>query len=483
MSLRKRLVLSVTGLLAAACLAIGIALPLILRGFLVDRVDEQLNAASERALRYDNGDHSPDGGGHPESSPSGLVQPGQEVGTIAALSIDGVLTDCGWLDQDGAPNLCTVGVALQLAQITTPSGPTSVDLNHFGKYRLVAVETDDGLFITGLPLHGAYETVQRLVLIELAVAGIVLVVAAAASAGLIGRMLAPLRRVADTAQRVSDLPLHEGDVQLAERVSPRDADPRTEVGQVGQALNQMLSHVESALDARQQSEQRVRSFVADASHELRTPLAAIRGYAELARRSRDAVPGDVAHALSRVESESVRMTSLVEDLLLLARLDAGRPLERKPVDLADLIVDTVSDAHAAGPDYRWNLELPDDEVVVIGDRARLHQVLANLLANARTHTPPGTVVTTSLSRSEDGRSAVISVLDNGPGIPEKMLPSVFDRFARGDSSRSREKGSTGLGLAIVSAVAGSHGGTVTVESCPGHTLFTVTLPLDPGPRP
>ena len=215
-------------------------------------------------------------------------------------------------------------------------------------------------------------------------------------------------RVAATAARVAELPLDRGEVALSERVPEADTDPRTEVGQVGAALNRMLDHVAAALAARQASETRVRQFVADASHELRTPLAAIRGYAELTRRGRDAVPPDVAHALGRVESESARMT------------DAGRgpaaagPAGRRPaagpateVDLSALVVDAVSDAHAAGPEHRWRLDLPDEAATVRGDAARLHQVLANLLANARTHTPPGTTVTGS--RSAHGDRAVLTV--------------------------------------------------------------------------
>jgi two-component system OmpR family sensor kinase len=257
------------------------------------------------------------------------------------------------------------------------------------------------------------------------------------------------------------------------RVPERDTDTRTEIGQVGSAVNQMLGHVSKALVARQASEMRVRQFVADASHELRTPLAAIRGYAELARREEDDTEG-VAHALRRVESESARMTTLVDDLLLLARLDSGRPLSQEEVDLTLVVVDAVSDAQVAGPTHRWQLDLPEEPVTTTGDPARLHQVLANLLANARTHTPAGTTVWCGL-RTEADRS-VVTVTDNGPGIPAALQPEIFNRFVRGDSSRSRAAGSTGLGLAIVAAVVAAHHGTVSVESRPGMTTFTVYLP-------
>jgi two-component system OmpR family sensor kinase len=271
---------------------------------------------------------------------------------------------------------------------------------------------------------------------------------------------------------VAELPLDRGEVALSVRVP--DVNPRTEVGQVGAALNRMLGHVAAALAARQASETRVRHFVADASHELRTPLTAIRGYAELTGRFRDSVPPDVAYAMRRVHSEAARMTTLVEDLLLLARLDSGRPLEQEPVDLSRLVIDAVSDAHVAARDHSWRLDLPDEPVTITGDPARLHQVLANLLANARTHTPTGTTVATSVRTIGD--QVAVSVVDDGPGIPAKLLPEVFDRFARGDTSRSRVAGSTGLGLAIVAAVVEAHHGGVEVASRPGHTAFTVRLP-------
>jgi two-component system OmpR family sensor kinase len=236
----------------------------------------------------------------------------------------------------------------------------------------------------------------------------------------------------------------------------------------------MLANIANALSAREASERKVRTFVADASHELRTPLASIRGYAELTRRGGHELPDDVVRAMGRIESESVRMTSLVEDLLLLARLDDGRELESAPVDLTGLLADAVSDAQAAGQDHTWALEIPDEPVVVSGDAPRLHQVLVNLLGNARTHTPAGTSVTASI-RTEAGR-AIITVMDDGPGIADDLQPTLFERFVRGDSSRSRAAGSTGLGLAIVAAVVEAHGGTVGVASEPGATTFTVTLP-------
>ena len=276
----------------------------------------------------------------------------------------------------------------------------------------------------GLPSGPVRATVFRLAIVITLVSLAGLLAATLVGAAFIRRTLRPLQRVAATATRVSQLPLDRGEVALAVRVPAPDTDPGTEVGQVGAALNHMLEHVAAALTARQASETRVRQFVADASHELRTPLAVIRGYAELSRRGTEQVPPDVAHALRRVESEAVRMTVLVEDLLLLARLDAGRPVERGDVDLSALVIDALSDAHAAGPDHRWSLDLPTDSidpVVVTGSAAQLHQVVANLLANARVHTPPGTDVRISLSRQDEsvGRPpvAVIEVADNGPGVP------------------------------------------------------------------
>jgi two-component system, OmpR family, sensor kinase len=287
-----------------------------------------------------------------------------------------------------------------------------------------------------------------------------------------------------------------------------DIDPRTEVGQVGAAFNRMLFHVERALSRRAASEARLRRFAADASHELRTPLSAIRGYAELALRHRGPVPEDVTHALTRVQSESARMSVLVDDLLLLARLDAGRPLEREPVDLSRLVIDVTSDARVARREHHWRLDLPSDPILVRGDEHRLHQVLANLMSNAGKHTPPGSTVSVALrvdeapGTSSDSWSAPdggmvergvrpaaprveLSITDDGAGIPPELLPDLFERFTRADTSRARDLDaagkSTGLGLAIVDAVVAAHGGSITVTSRPGRTRFAIYLPLLPEP--
>ncbi len=339
---------------------------------------------------------------------------------------------------------------------------------------MIASRAPDGaVLVSGLPLSSVTNTLHQVAAAELAVFLAALLITGVIGTAWVRASLRPLRRVAATATRVTQLPLSSGEVSMPERVP--DANPATEVGQVGAAFNRMLGHVESALARREASENRLRMFAADASHELRTPLAAIRGYAELARRHPGPLPAEVAHALSRVESESARMSVLVDELLLLARLDAGRPLASEPVDMTRLVIDVASDARVAARGHRWQLELPDEPVMVRGDDLRLHQVLANLLSNAAKHTPAGTVVTVSLTSAAG--TAILSVTDNGPGIAPELLPDIFERFVRGDSSRSRTAGSSGLGLAIVHAVAVAHGGSATVDSHQGETRFTITLPI------
>jgi two-component system OmpR family sensor kinase len=463
-------------LVAVVCIVIGLATVLSLRAFLISQLDTQLSHTAQGPPGRP-GDGPPVCGSAtapPDPFPRGLPPNSIDANFDSGGVISGFMFTTDLCQQP----LSTTDVAA-IAPSTQLGVPYTRQIGSLGEYRLVATLThppvgQEFIEVFGLPMTSVNQTMTQTGLVFGGAAGLVLVAAGLAGTAIVRRTLRPLRRVAETASRVAELELDRGDVALSVRVPDADTDPDTEVGQVGAALNRMLGHIGAALSARQASETRVRQFVADASHELRTPLAAIRGYAELTRRSGDDVPPNVAHAIRRVESESARMTLLVNDLLLLARLDSGRPLDSEQVDMSRLVVDAVSDAHIAGPRHAWRLALPPDPVVITGDTQRLHQVLANLLSNARTHTPPGTTVTTGLA-TQNGH-VVLTVADDGPGIPPEVLPEAFERFARADTSRSRSAGSTGLGLAIVAAVVAAHDGSVGVTSVPGDTVFTVRLP-------
>ncbi|MGW2843477.1 sensor histidine kinase [Streptomyces sp. NPDC001274] len=550
-TLRTRLVVSAVTLIAVVASVIGSVTTIAYRSYLYGKLDDQLHAVAVRAGKPPGGGGPVPGGGIPQPhDPLAFVDVrGLPVGAFGAvLAGDGKVTASRVVVESGTGTGTGTGTgfgagyesggrpmtgaqlsALAAAGIVAGDGARGVDLPGLGANRVEAVVDPLGnTLLVGLPAAEVGAALTTLIVVEVCVTAAGLIAAGLAGAAIVGVALRPLRRIAATATLVSELPLHSGEVAPLERVPQAQADPRTEVGQVGAALNRMLDHVGSALAARQRSETRVRQFVADASHELRTPLASIRGYAELTRRGGEETGPDTRHALGRIESEAERMTGMVEDLLLLARLDSGRPLGRERTDLSSLVVDAVSDARAAdtgargpaqvgahgraGPGVRepggaapagapaadtgapagarrpgptgeerfdvhhWRLDLPDEPVTVQGDPTRLHQVLVNLLANARTHTPPGTTVTTRV-RPDAGRARVVlEVEDDGPGIPSGLLPHVFERFARGDASRSRGAGSTGLGLAIVQAVVAAHGGRVAVESVPGRTVFAVHLP-------
>jgi two-component system OmpR family sensor kinase len=478
-TLRGRLIAGLLGLLALACATVGVVTYTHLHSVLISQLDTELSSAS---LRYggclqgqppQNGQAPPDSYGH---EPSSCANQQATAVFTAVIKSDGGISD-PYLASDNGPYACHLTAADQSAIAAVPVGrAVTVDLATKGSYRMIASTGSDGtLLVTGLPLSPVTHTLRQVALAEIAVFLAALLITGVIGTVWVRASLRPLRRVAATATRVTELPLATGEVSLPERVP--DADPRTEVGQVGAAFNRMLGHVESALARREASENRLRTFAADASHELRTPLAAIRGYAELARRSPEAVPPDIAHALGRVESESARMSELVDELLLLAQLDAGRPLASEPVDLTRLAIDVSSDARAAAPSHGWQLDLPDEPIIVRGDEQRLHQVLANLLANAARHTPTGTAVSVAVSARPG--EAVVTVTDDGPGIPPDLQADIFERFVRGDSSRSRAAGSSGLGLAIVRAVTAAHGGRAEVTSRPGETRFTITLPLAP----
>lgn len=512
-TLRTRLVVAAVSLIAVVAAAIGSVTAIAFHSYMYDKLDDQLHSVAVRAERPPGPLPVPDA--LREAGPLGFVGGGgQPLGTFGALVGDDgdvtaskVVEDSGLRSQESAKPLTgQQRRALEAEAPETGEGTRSVELPGLGGYRVEAATTAEGrTVLVGIPTAEVSGALNTLILVEVCVTAAGLIAASLAGTVLVGVAMRPLRRVAATATRVAELPLHSGEVALLERVPDAEADPRTEVGQVGAALNRMLGHVGSALAVRQESETRVRQFVADASHELRTPLASIRGYAELTRRVTGREPSDsgsvTRHALGRIESEADRMTGLVEDLLLLARLDAGRPLSYESTDLLPLVVDAVSDARVADAAavadalHHWRLDLPDEPagpVTVRADPARLQQVLVNLLANARTHTPPGTTVTVSVRPSERaGEPVTLEVRDDGPGIPAELLPHVFERFARGDASRSRgdatdkatgtTTGSTGLGLAIVQAVVSAHGGRVRVDSAPGRTVFAVELPAEAGP--
>ncbi|MDP9882724.1 two-component system OmpR family sensor kinase [Sinomonas atrocyanea] len=477
--LRTKLVLVVMLLLVGICTVVGTLLYATMDRVLTQQLDGQLAQASHRAVEFG-------------TASSGLRRdpldaPGQGAGTLSARISNGVLVTSGLRTADGKIVSITQSDADALASIPVggqgPGGPpgggaTGAVDRHLspGSFRLVAIQVPNGdVVVTGLPLASMQATLGSLVLttVTVSLGGLVLV-------GLLGtviirRTMKPLDELSRVAGQVAQLPLEAGEVALAVRVPDSASNPGTEVGQVGNALNRMLDNVAGALEARQASETKVRQFVADASHELRTPLTAIRGYTDMLRLT-EPLTEQGAESLGRVESQSLRMSRLVEDLLTLARLDEGQPLKRGPVDLTQLLVETVTDQKVIAPDHVWRLELPEEPVEITADGAKLHQVLVNLLSNARKHTPAGTTVTAAAGRSATGE-AVLTVTDNGPGIPPDLRDTVFSRFTRADKARtSTGEGSTGLGLSIVDAIVKAHGGSIDVTSRPGRTEFAVYLP-------
>ncbi|MGW6889018.1 sensor histidine kinase [Streptomyces chartreusis] len=473
-TLRARLTVGLVVLLAVSCAAVGVAVVIELNGFLTRRLDEQLAEAGPRfpaSLEHSGAlpdDHDGDERGDTRR---------QATGTFGARLLDGAVTHAAVVRTAGTLNVkLTARDAGELAKVPVNGTGHTVDLSDLDDYRVVASRGVDGdVLITGLPLEPVEAAVHRLELVAGIVFGAALAIAGLAGALWVQWSLRPLSRVVETATRVSELPLASGEVTLPPRAL--QSDQRSEVGRVAGAFDRMLGHVEDALTKRHTSEERLRRFAADASHELRTPVASVRGHAELALLHPGPVPPEVTRALERIAAESTRMGEMVDEMLLLARLDAGRALQRDTVDLTRLVLDAVTDARAAGLGHHWTLELPKEPLTVTGDEHRLHQMLANLLANARIHTPEGTQVTVSLE--SDSGTAVLIVQDNGPGVPEDVAPGVFERFTRADHRRTADTGA-GLGLSIVAAVSKAHEGTVSLESRPGSTTFTVRLPMRGG---
>lgn len=470
-TLRARLTIGMAVVLLAAFAVAGVATTLSLRHFLLDRLDAQLASAGGRfSASLEHGQVAPGGDDGDADNAIG----GQSVGTLGVRIVGHRITDAAVIGDDGRNGIPSFSARdrAELEALSARSGPSTIHLHALGDYRVRAVAGRDGdVQITGLPMRGVDDVLGRLVVIESVLFVVVVLVSGAVTGLVVSRTLRPLRRVADTALHVSELPLTEAATRLPDGIAP--AEPRTEVDQVSVAFDHMLDHLRRALAARDHTENQLRRFVADASHELRTPLATIKAYSEFAARSGEALPPNTATALMRIDAAASRMATLVDDLLLLARLDSGRPLAQETVDLSQLVLDAVDDARTAAADRHWHLNLPAEPIEVVGDEHRLHQVLANLLGNARVHTPAGTTVTTTLSVAPG--DVTLEVCDDGPGVPEDLQPDLFDRFTRADEARAGH-GSSGLGLAIVRGIVTAHDGSIEVSSRPGRTVFSVVLP-------
>jgi len=467
-SLRTRLTILLFAMVMIACAAVGVATSVVIRNFLTSRLDHDLMLAGSRyAISLEHNDNDVDN--HPET---GTV--GQPVGTLGARLLNGMITAAGVVSDSRSPVAVSAADRAGIVDLAT-SGATEATV-HFpglGSYRvLVARGADGDVLVTGLPERPVDEVVEVLAWTELVVFLVVAVIIGLIGGFAVRRSLRPLQRVTATALRVSELPLATGEVALTERV-PGD-DEATEVGRVAAAVNHMLTQVETAFTERQRSENRLRQFIADASHELRTPLAIVRSHAELIELESADYSESVQASLRSIDSGARRMGRLVDDLLLLARLDSGLPLETVEVDLTRLVLESVADAGVLAEDHRWAMELPEEPVLVRGDPERIQQVLTNVLTNAHVHTPPGTTVSVSLAVSG---VAWLDIVDDGPGIAQELLPRVRERFATGRYPRS--SGNSGLGLAIVAGVVQAHGGELTIDSHPGQTHVRIGIPLAP----
>jgi two-component system OmpR family sensor kinase len=459
LTLRLRLSIMAIVLLGVGMIVAGVATRVELRSFLLDRVDGQLNSAQQPVLAYFiRGDTDPGA----QDQVLGMLTTGSYAAVLSAQDRIVVSQRFG----SGAPSKTLAATAIQghdgvstingyrVAVLSSTSGPGPT------------LRTGNRLVIM-MPLTDVESTLNRLALLELIV-GLAVVAGVAIIAYLIVRReLRPLERIEETAAAIA-----AGD--LSRRVD--EPNQATEVGSLARSLNAMLSQIEFAFDERRRSEARLRRFVADASHELRTPLTSVRGFAELFRRGAAGRPDDLALAMRRIESEAQRMGVLVEDLLLLANIDQGRPLAQDRFDLRPMLAEMVCDHELLHPGWPIRFVSTGDGEV-LGDELRIRQTVANLLANARAHTPAGTEVVVRLATV--GRERVIEVKDSGPGIPEEHLDHVFERFFRVDPSRTRASGGSGLGLSIVAAIAEAHGGRAEVSRGEGGGVtFRIALPVD-----
>ena len=486
MSLRARLTIGVMVLLVAVFAVMGVAMARSTQSALIEQTDLALHKQADRVNGQKPKDQpgpEDDRAASPEANDGNKPPAGPDDGTgsdnygggqqsLATFVVDAsgnvlYASPSGYADDpDSPPDIPAVGSSEFDHCVQNVTTMTSVDGTIDYRVLIVPGSTSGEYTVVAAPLSNVQTTVESLVkrFILVGLAG--LVVAALAVWWVIRREFRPVDSMVDTAAAIAG-----GDLSL--RVP--ETNPNTELGRLGSALNEMLGQIEAGLQERDRNEQRLRRFVADAAHELRTPLTSVRGYSELYRQGAYADQASVDHAMARIESEGSRMARLVDDLLLLARMDQQRPLEHKPIELVSLANEAATDYQTVTTDHplQWD---PDGEVLVRGDPIRLRQIIDNLLSNARTHTPAGTTVSMAVTSANGTAELVIS--DNGPGIAAEDRTRVFERFWRADASRTRNTGGSGLGLAIVQSLVGAHGGVVLLDSEPGvGTRFTIQLPL------
>ena len=470
MPLRIRLVATVVALVALGLALSGFAATASLKSYLVQRLDSQLVATQlppNVCSGYGRG---------PFDGEDGHRFPLQFY--VAVYPADG--TASCTTGPDGSAGTPKLGAVTADTVLQHDGHPFTVDATTGGAEWRVVVSTsprgDGDIRVVAAPLNDVQHTVSRLITLEILIGLVVLAALAAAGYFVIRRSLQPLVDVERTAEAIAG-----GD--LSQRVP--DHDPRTEVGRLTRALNTMLGQIEDAFARQRRSEQearaseeRMRRFVADASHELRTPLTSIRGFSELYRQGAVTDDREVRRLMRRIEDEALRMGMLVDDLLLLARLDQERPLAFAPVDVVTVVGDVVHDARAVAPERTIDIRVDGEPPIVAGDDARLHQVVQNLVTNALRYTPPDTSILVRVRTERD--KAVVEVVDHGPGLTGDARTRVFERFYRVDSARSRDAGGAGLGLSIVAALVAAHGGEVSVSDTPGGgATFRVNLPLAP----
>lgn len=486
-SLRNRLIVGVVVLSALGFIASDFVARNSLHSFMMAQVDTQLKSvAGGSVLRLDRAGIAPDDEAvlpsGDDDSAAALSSKSKAKATLSPLRQVPTTMSVTLLDPAGKV-LGVIGGDLNTQAISnfvagfTPAMVISHKNQPFtieapgSEFRVLAriLPSSLGSVVVAQSLDNIDQTVHRLQILFIIIGIIALLLIALASRKVIDIGLRPLEAVEVTAESIAG-------GNLSARLPT--AKPDTEVGRLVGSLNKMLARIEESFAARTASENRLRRFVADASHELRTPLTAIRGFAELHRQGAVKGEEETKELIGRIEKESLRMGSLVEDLLLLARLDQAREMSTDPVNISSAVNEAVESARAAGPRHPITVTAPEEDIYVLGDAYRIHQVIANLLANARTHTPEGTPITVTLSHAEDGTT--VSVSDKGPGLSEADQERIFERFYRADPSRVRTNGDgSGLGLSIVDAVMRAHGGRVSVTSTPGDgATFTLFFPTN-----